>query len=263
MAAVTGPGEGDVPGWWAERNNKQASQLLNLLQAAKPVQKMGAPSLPHVGGDHPKPQGVLVELLFGPGQFVWPEDSETQLATDAETLKQEAKFNEDQGMEARRYADQVFSGAWEGESAQAAEEAYRQAVSAKFEQSEIARVGSGLLARASSDVERTKRQMTAESDAAHKEAEAFLRSGSGQSIAAVAAIVSQHRTMIQAQSADLHSHVADDTLLFTKSSRESPGGGPQVKQAGDGITSDRSSPGDAPAPGPPGPACSWSSAWRG
>ena len=254
MAAVTTPGEGDLPGWWAERNNKQASQLLNLLQAAKPVQKMGAPSLPHVGGDHPKPQGVLVELLFGPGQFVWPEDSETQLATDAETLKQEAKFNEDQGMEARRYADQVFSGAWEGESAQAAEEAYRQAVSAKFEQSEIARVGSGLLARASSDVERTKRQMTAESDAAHKEAEAFLRSGSGQSIAAVAAIVSQHRTMIQAQSADLHSHVADDTLLFTNKFPESPGGGLQVKPAGgNGITSDHSPDGGDPGAGGPPP----------
>ena len=52
----------------------------------------------------PKPQGLLVELLFGPGQFVWPVDSETQLAKDAETLGQEEKFHEEQALEARRYA---------------------------------------------------------------------------------------------------------------------------------------------------------------
>ena len=170
MAAVTTPGEGDVPSWWAERNNKQASQLLNLLEAAKPVQKMGVPSLPHVGGDHPKPQGLLVELLFGPAQFVWPEDSETQLARESETRQQNEKFHEDRGLEVLRYADQVFSGgAWEGKSAQAAEQAYKEAASLRFEQAEIARVGAFLIGRVSSDVERTKRQMTAESDAAHKE----------------------------------------------------------------------------------------------
>ena len=256
MAAVTTPGEGDVPSWWAERNNKQASQLLNLLEAAKPVQKMGVPSLPHVGGDHPRPQGLLVELLFGPGQFVWPEDSETQLARESETRQQNEKFHEDRGLEVLRYADQVFSGgAWEGESAQAAEQAYKEAASLRFEQAEIARVGAFLIGRVASDVERTKRQMTAESDAAHKEVEAFLRSNSGQSIAAVAAIVSQHRAMIQAHSADLHGHVANDTLLFTNKFPMSPGGGLQVKQAGgNGITSDHSPDGSDPGSGgPPAP----------
>ena len=107
----------------------------------------------------PSRKELLVELLFGPGQFVWPEDSETQLASESETLKQEDKFHEDQGMEVRRYADQVFSGgAWEGESAQAAEEAYRQAVSAKFEQSEIARAGS---APARASVERCRADQAA------------------------------------------------------------------------------------------------------
>ena len=105
MGVVTGPGGGEVPAWWAERNNKQASQLLNMLEAAKSVGKMGAPSLPHVGGDHPKPQGLLVELLFGPGQFVWPVDSETQLAKDADTLGQEEKFHEEKALEARQAAD--------------------------------------------------------------------------------------------------------------------------------------------------------------
>src|SRR6516162_5633894 len=252
MAAVTGPGDGEVPAWWAERNNKQAAQLLNVLQAAKPIQQIGTSSLPHRGGDHPKPRGLLVELLFGPGQFVWPVDSESQLAKDAETLVQEAKFHEEQALEARRYADQVFSGgAWEGESADAAEAAYRQAASAKFDQAEISRVGSFLLGRASSDVERTKRKMTEESDAAHQEAEKFLRSGSGQSIAAVAAIVSKHRSAIQVQSADLHSNVANDTLLFTNRFPLSPNGAgdPKIKQAG-GTTPDHSTgPPDAPAPG--------------
>ena len=138
--------------------------------------------------------------------------------------EQEAKFHEEQALEARRYADQVFSGgAWVGESAEAAETAYRQAASAKFDQAEIARVAKGLLARASSDVERTKRKMTEESDAAHQEAEAFLRGGSGQSIAAVGAIVSKHRSGIQVQSADLHAHVANDTLLFTNKFPLKPG----------------------------------------
>ena len=129
----------------------------------------------------------------------------------------------------------MFSGgAWVGESAEAAETAYRQAASAKFDQAEIARVAKGLLARVSSDVERTKRKMTEESDAAHQEAETFLRGGSGQSIAAVGAIVSKHRSGIQVQSADLHAHVANDTLLFTNKFPLSPGGGgPKVKQAGD------------------------------
>ena len=97
--------------------------------------------------------------------------------------------------------------------------------------------------------------MTEESDAAHQEAEAFLRGGSGQSIAAVGAIVSKHRSGIQVQSADLHAHVANDTLLFTNKFPLSPGGGgPKVKQAGGaggGSTPDQST--DPPAPGPPGP----------
>ena len=256
MGVLTGPGGGEVPAWWAERNNKQASQLLNMLEAAKSVGKMGAPSLPRVGGDHPKPQGLLVELLFGPGQFVWPPDSETQLAKDADTLGQEERFHEEKGLESRQAADRVFSGgAWAGKSADAAEAAYRKAASARFYQAEIARVAKGLIGRVAGDVERTKRKMTEESDAAHQEAEKFLKSGSGKSIAAVAAIVSKHRVAIQAQSADLHANVANDTLLFTDQFSLSPNGGsgPKVEQAGNDLTPDHSTdPAGAPAPGPPG-----------
>ena len=257
MAAVTGPGAngGEVPAWWAERNNKQAAELLRLFRVAEPVQKMGAPPTPHVGGgDHPPPQGLFVGLLFGP--FVWPRDSETMLLTDSGTWDHDHEVTEDEAMEARRYADQVFSGGfWVGKSAQAAEAAYMEAVAAKFEVAEICRMGARLLARASSDVERTKRWMFEENKVAHQEVEAFLRSGSGQSIAQIAVILTPHRMMIQAHSADLHRHVANDTLLFTQKFAESPGGGgnPHVKQAGDGTTSSDPSWSDQPAPGPPGP----------
>lgn len=251
MAAVTGPGAGAVSGW-AQRNNEQASQLLHLVEAAKPFQTTGIPTLPHIGGDHPKPQGLFVELLFGPGEFVWPVDSETQLANDADTLAQQEKFHEEKAEEANDYAKQVFSNYWTaGAGAEAAENAYKHAVAARLDQAEVCKVAKGLLARAASDVERTKRNMAEESDAAHHEIEAFLRSGTGQSIAQVAVILSKHRMMIQAHSADLHSHVANDTNLFTQRFALSPGGGLQAKGAGNGTDHDAST--DPPAPGPPSP----------
>ena len=120
MAAVTTPGGGDISGW-AERNNAQASRLLNLMDVAKPVQHMSAPTLPPIGGDHPKPQGMFVEFLFGPGPFVWPIDSETQLAKDADTLRQQQKFHEDKADEAKSSADRVFNNYWTaGEGTEAA-----------------------------------------------------------------------------------------------------------------------------------------------
>lgn len=250
MAAVTGPGAGAVSGW-AQRNNEQASQLLHLVEAAKPFQTTGIPTLPHIGGDHPKPQGLFVELLFGPGEFVWPVDSETQLANDADALAQQEKFHEEKAEEASDYAKQVFSNYWTaGAGAEAAETAYKQAVAARLDQAEVCKVAKGLLARAASDVERTKRKMADESDAAHHEIDAFLRSGTGQSIAQVAVILSKHRMMIQAHSADLHSHVANDTHLFTQRFAQSPGGGLKGKEAGgSGLAPDDSTP----APGPPAP----------
>jgi hypothetical protein len=101
-------------------------------------------------------------------------------------------------------ADQVFSGgAWVGKSADAAEAAYREAAAAKFHQAGIARVARGAWSGwVAGDVERTKRKMTEKSDKAHQDAEKFLKSGSGQSIAGVAAIVSKHRVAFQAQSTD-------------------------------------------------------------
>lgn len=253
MAAVT-PSAGEVPEWWAERNNKQAAQLLNVLAAAKPVEKMAVPALPHVGGDHLPPQGWFVGLLFGP--FVWPVDSETQLAEDSVKLRENGKFVEETALEAKDSAKQVFDNYWTaGKGAEAAEAAYMQAVAAKLALAEVYKVAWPLVARLSNDVERTKRLMAGESDAAHREAEAFLRSGSGQSIAQVAVILSQHRTAIQAHSAELHGHVAQDTLLFTDKFPLSPGDGPHVKQAGNGTTPDPwTDSGDPSAPPAPGHA---------
>ena len=224
---------------------------MKLFDAAKPISKL-ASGVPHLGGggDHPKPQGPFVHILFQP--FVWPKDSETHLANDSETLMDESKFHEDKAMDARQAANGVFDGgSWEGEGADAARAAYNEAASIKFNQAEISRVASGLFKRASSDVGMTKRLMGKESDAAHKEAEAFLRSGSGQSLAQVAVILGVHRTAIQGYSSDLQGFATQYTTQFTNHFKESPGGGSKVKQAGrDGVGQ---SSDDDPA-GPPAPS---------
>ena len=166
----------------------------------------------------------------------------------------ESKFHEDKAMDARQAANGVFDGgSWEGEGADAARTAYNEAASIKFNQAEISRVASGLFKRASSDVGMTKRLMGKESDAAHKEAEAFLRSGSGQSLAQVAVILGVHRTAIQGYSSDLQGFATQYTTQFTDHFRESPGGGPKVKQAGHGTKTDQSTDGDTP-PAPPAAA---------
>ena len=147
MAGVTGPSGDEVPSWWAERNNKQAERLLKLFDAAKPISKLAA-GVPHLGGgggsDHPKPQGPFVHILFQP--FVWPVDSETHLANDADTLLDESKLYEDNAMDARQAANGVFDGgSWVGKSADAARTAYNEAASIKFRPAEISRVASGLV----------------------------------------------------------------------------------------------------------------------
>ena len=183
-------------------------------------------------------------MLFQP--FVWPNDSETHLANDADTLLDESKFYEDKAMDARQAANGVFDGgSWEGEGADAARAAYNEAASIKFNQAEISRVASGLFKRASSDVGMTKRLMGKESDAAHKEIEAFLRSGSGQSLAQVAVILGVHRTAIQGYSSDLQGFATQYTTQFTNHFKESPGDGPKAQEAGDG-TDDQVSSDDGP-----------------
>jgi hypothetical protein len=241
MAAVTGPGGSEVPTWWAERNNQQAARLLKLFDPAKSISKL-ASGVPHIGGggDHPKPQGPFVNILFQP--FVWPQDSETHLANDADALMEESKSFEDNAMDVRQAASGVFEGgSWVGEGADAAYEAYKDAAAIKFHQAEISRVASGLVQRASSDVGTTKRLMAKESDAAHQESQAFLRSGSGQSLAQVAVILGMHRAAIQGYSSDLQGFVTQYTTQFTNHFKEGGPGGPKFKPAGHG-TDDSSAP---------------------
>ena len=163
MAAAVNPRlNGGVPEWWAQRNNKQAERLLKLFGTANAISKMAA-GMPHTGGraDHPKPQGPFVSLLFQP--FVWPVDSETNLAADSDTLMDESKFYEDRAMDIRQAIGRVFDGgSWEGEGADAARAAYNEAAAIKFHQAEIGRVASGLFKRASDDVAATKKRMFSE-----------------------------------------------------------------------------------------------------
>src|SRR5262249_51224736 len=153
-----------------------------------------------------------------------PVDSETELANDSETARKNFKFVEEMAMAARDSAKHVFDNYWTaGQGAEAAAKAYKKAAAAKFDEAEGWKVAWPLLARASSDVERTKRLMGEENTAAHHEAETFLRSGSGQSIAQIAALLSKHRAAIQAQSVELHGHVANDTMLFISHFPATPG----------------------------------------
>lgn len=107
MAAAVNPkSNGDLPRWWAERNNKQAERLLKSVNKAKPV---GIPVLPQVGGDHPRPQGFFVKFLFQP--YVWPEDSETLLNNDGDKLLDESNFHEDKAMDARQASNGCLTAA--------------------------------------------------------------------------------------------------------------------------------------------------------
>ncbi|ETA90038.1 hypothetical protein [Mycobacterium avium] len=124
--------------------------------------------------------------------------------SDADKWMEEAKAFDDSGDDVRQAANGVFDGgSWVGKGADAAGEAYKEAAAIKYHQADISRVASGLFKRASSDVGMTKRLMAKESDAAHKEIQTFLRSGSGQSLAQVAVILGVHRTAIQGYSSDL------------------------------------------------------------
>ena len=257
MAALSSAGDaGDIPAWVAKRNNDQAAKLLKLLDASKPFEAMRSmPSVPHIGGgDHPVPQGQFVTFLFQP--FVWPADSETGLASDAQTLGDEAKTLESAGEDVRSYALKTIDGGlWVGEGADAAREAYMELASMKFGQADVSRVGSGLVLRASQDVATAKRNMYSENTNAHKEVEQFLRSGSGHSLAQVAVILTTHRTTIQAHSADLHMYATEYTTKFTGQFPQSGGGnggnGPHIKPASnDGTTPDQST-GDPPGAGTP------------
>lgn len=255
MAALTGQTGADIPQWWADRNNKQAERLLKLFGApAKSISKAASGALPGgVGGDHPPPQGPFVHFLFQP--YVWPQDSETHLNSDADKWMEEAKAFDDSGDDVRQAANGVFDGgSWVGKGADAAGEAYKEAAAIKYHQADISRVASGLFKRASSDVGMTKRLMAKESDAAHKEIQTFLRSGSGQSLAQVAVILGVHRTAIQGYSSDLQGFVTQYTTQFTSHFKEGgPGGGSKFRQAGnDGMGTSPST--DSPSPGPPDPA---------
>lgn len=225
MAAAVNA-ESNFPAWWAERNDKQAERLLKAVTRAKPA---GMPSLPHIGGgDHPRPQGFFVKFLFQP--YVWPEDSETALNAGADKLADEFKLHDDSAMTIRQAANGVFDGgSWVGDSADAAHAAYHEAASIKDWQAEIARVGSDLIKRGAQDVASTKKHMFEENKQAHQEAETFLRSGSGHSLAQVAVILGVRRTTIQAYSTELQGFSTQYTTQFTNHFKENPGGGLNVK----------------------------------
>jgi hypothetical protein len=248
MAAVAGTSAGELPTWWVERNNKQAERLLRAFTPAKSLSKL-RPSAPHIGGDHPRPQGLFVHVLLPP--FVWPADSETLMQGDAEMLANASKSFEDAAGEVRQAANGVLNGgAWVGEGADAAYSAYQEAAAIKFRQGEIADAASDFIGRAARDVGSTKKSMFNENKQAHEEIEKFLRSGSGQSLAQVAVILGVHRATIQGYSSDLQGFIGQYTVQFSNHFKQGgPGGGPKVRQAGNGTGKDPST--DAPQ-GPTG-----------
>lgn len=79
---------------------------------------------------------------------------------DAGTLSDESKSFEGDAMDAQQAANGVLNGgSWVGKSADAAYEAYKEAVSIKFRQAEISKVASGLFKRAGEDVASIKKHM--------------------------------------------------------------------------------------------------------
>lgn len=263
MAAITDPSGGQIPAWWAERNNKQAERLLKLFSPAKSISKLPS-AVPHIGGggDHPKPQGPFVHILFQP--FVWPTDSETLMNGDADMLKDASKSFDDAAMDVQQAANGVLNGgSWVGKSADAAYEAYKEAAAIKFRQADISGSASEFIKRAAADVASAKKHMFDESKQAHQEAEAFLRSGSGHSLAQVAVILGVHRTAIQGYSSELQDFVTQYTTQFTNHFKEGGPGGPKFKQAGHGTDSSTepsstdpsvpAPPGNNPIPGQPAP----------
>lgn len=254
MAELTSPGGDDFPTWWAERNNKQAERLLRVVSRG-PARSIQPPSLPHLGSDHPRPQGAFVRFLFQP--YVWPEDSETRFLNDSDTLSGESKSFEGDAMDAQQAADGVLNGgSWVGKSADAAYESYKEAVSIKFHQAEISKVASGLFKRAGEDVASIKKHMFEQNKQAHQEAEAFLKSGSGQSLAQVAVILGVHRTTIQGYSSELQGYATQYTTQFTNHFKLDGPGGPKFKQAGNGTDNKDPSTDGPPgqsAPGSPSP----------
>ncbi|GLD33484.1 WXG100-like domain-containing protein [Mycobacterium kiyosense] len=249
MATVSGV---EVPDWWAERNNRQIQKLLkiHLQSASNPLSHPGVPSVPHVAGDHPPPQGAFVALLFGP--LVWPLDSETQVAALGEQWRENGRMTEEAATEAYRAMQEVFSTHWTaGEGAGRAYDAYSREVSDKFELAEMMSFGGQLIKRSAGDVEYTKRMMLRENTDFHQEIQAFLKSMSGQSIAQIAVILAPHRAGIEEAQAQLRAHVAKDTLLFTNRFPLSPNGGkePKVREAGNGTGSDTWTDPETPAPG--------------
>ncbi|SOJ57056.1 hypothetical protein MSIMFB_04534 [Mycobacterium simulans] len=252
MAAATGPSGSKLPGWLVERNNKQAERLLRAFTPAKSLSKLGSAG-PHIGGDHPKPQGLFVRILFPP--FVWPTDSETLMYSDADMLKDASKSSNSAGRDVQQAANGVLNGTgiWVGESADAAYAAYQEAAAIKFRQGDIADAASDFIGRAARDVAATKKHMFNENKQAHDEIEKFLRSGSGQSLAQVAVILGVHRTTIQGYSSELQGFISQYTIQFTNHFMEGGPGGPKVKPAGNGSKPDQSTDGTEPSPRTPDP----------
>lgn len=253
MASVAGSGaNGDFPEWWVERNNKQAERLLKAVTRGRNG-KIQPPSLPHASGDHPRPQGAFVRFLFQP--YVWPEDSETALNDAADKFADEFKLHDDSAMTIRQAVHGVFDGgSWVGKGADAARAAQLKAAAIKDWQAEIARAASGLIRRGADDVASTKKHMFEQNTQAHQEAEKFLKSRSGQSLAQVAVILGVHRTAIQAYSTELQGFSTQYTTQFTNHifKEGGPGGGRQVREAGNGTRSDSWSDPDSPPQTGPG-----------
>lgn len=243
MAVVVEPGVEA----WEQRNNEQAQHLLTTFVRAAP--RSGPPSagLPPLGGDHPQPRGLFAEWLFAP--LVWPVDSETQLADFAAEHRGRAEKAQSHFDDAVRYRKRVFDGGlWVGRGAEAAELAYMAAEQALLDFIASNVEAAELLDRASSDVERTKRLMAAQYDAMNTEIEAFLRSGSGQSLAQIAVIIGKYRPIIHALSVELHACASQYTTQHSKQLLKKPKQGPHVFTAG--LHSGDSSPVDDPQSGP-------------
>ena len=198
--------------------SRDAAKLLEMFSAAQPTPDDFMPGVGMPGGaDVPPPQGLYTRTLFGPG--VWPSESENDMRSKAAALRQTATDHENASTIAKAQSDNVFSTMWtQGAAAAAAEEHYRTETAQHLRLIDAMRFIAGGIDRIADNVAAIKRNMRDANDIAHREIEASFRANDIN----ISPIQIKYRTLINENSASLHTIVAEETAMLSNEFPEAP-----------------------------------------
>ena len=198
--------------------SRDAAKLLEMFAAAQPTPDDFMPGVGMPGGaDVPPPQGLYTRTLFGPG--VWPSESENDMRSKAAALRQAATDHENASTTAKAQSDNVFSTMWtQGAGAAAAEEHYRTENTQHLRLIDAMRFIAGGIDRIADNVAAIKRNMRDANDIAHQEIEASFRANNIN----ISPIQIKYRTLINENSASLHTIVAEETAMLSNEFPEAP-----------------------------------------